>query len=75
MILNFDFDLPCWTLLKWFSRGSNGGLSGISLLRNMYNKYQRKIPWKNYDDWFINGEDINYSTIKKKTEKRRVIEV
>ena len=32
------------------------------------NKYYRKIHWKNYDDYIINGGDINFLSLGKKEE-------
>ena len=64
MILSFDFDLPCWTS---FGQCSLGGWSWISLHESCIYKYH----WKNYDDWFINGRDIQlFNLLKKKNSKK-----
>ena len=50
MILNFDYDLPCRTSPRQCSRGSPGGWSWISFLRNLY----INTKGKKYDELFIN---------------------
>ena len=57
MILKFDFDLPCTTspiddVLQVLL------VVGVKFLMKLVNKYQRKIHWKIYDEWFMNGGDI-----------------